>query len=108
MDDRPGDFRQRLVLRLLRQNGERLHQRQAGIDHRGELPGEDHDVARPDPLAAGQRELDLLRRLPDTHQDQPVLLEVIVDLGLARYVDLALLDLSVRGVPRGVFEHRHR
>ena len=44
------------------QDVERLHQRQAGVDHRRELAGEDDDVARLDPRAA-QAELDLLRRL---------------------------------------------
>jgi len=41
------DVGQHLVLGLLRQDVERLHQRQAGVDHGGELPRKDHDVARP-------------------------------------------------------------
>ena len=47
------------VLGLLRQDVQRLHQRQAGVDHRRELPREDHDVAGADP-AARHGELDLL------------------------------------------------
>ena len=46
--DLPRDVRQRLALALLREDVERLHQRQAGVDHRRELAREDHDVAHRD------------------------------------------------------------
>jgi len=39
---------QGLVLALAGQDVERLHQRQAGVDHRGELTREDHDVTHGD------------------------------------------------------------
>ena len=40
--------RQRLVLALLGQNVQRLHQWQTGVDHRGELTRKDHDIAHTD------------------------------------------------------------
>src|SRR5207253_1469829 len=40
------DLLQHLVFALLRQNVERLHERQTGVDHGGELTRENNDVAR--------------------------------------------------------------
>ena len=47
-------FRKMLVFRLLGQDVQALHQRQARVDHRGELPGEDDDVPGPDSGAEGE------------------------------------------------------
>jgi hypothetical protein len=45
------DLAQRLVLALLREDVEALHERQAGVDHGRELAREDDDVARRDAAA---------------------------------------------------------
>jgi hypothetical protein len=102
-----GDILQGLVLGLVGQDRQRLHQRQARVDHRGELPGEDHDVARLDARLA-QAEAHLLGRFPDAHQDHPVLPDVPDDLVLGLGLHLALQDLPVRGVLGRVVEERHR
>ena len=102
----PRDALQRLVLGLRGQDVQRLDQRQAGVDHRRELAGEDDDVARLHARTA-QAQLDLLGRLANIDEDQAILAQVCADLVLARRVQLPLLDLARRGVAGGVFEHRH-
>jgi hypothetical protein len=67
-----------LVLRLLGQDREALHQRQARVDHGRELPGEDHDLAGLHPRAEG--DVDLLRLGLDRDRDQPLAPQVGDDL----------------------------
>ena len=52
------DVGQNLVFGLLRQNVERLHERQAGVDHGRELAGEDRQVLGADRHAAHLRQLE--------------------------------------------------
>ena len=61
-DHGPRHFLQRLVLALLGEDVERLHQRQARVDHRRELAREDHDVPHLDLAAAGLLALSTPRR----------------------------------------------
>jgi len=48
------------ILSLFDQDGECPHQRQAGVDQAGELPGEHRQRLQPDPSFAVREELDLL------------------------------------------------
>src|SRR5204862_113180 len=74
--DLPRHVGQDLVLGLLRQDVEGLHQRQAGVDHGGELAGEHDDVARLDPAAELDVELELLGRGADLDDDHAILAQV--------------------------------
>src|SRR6266852_5791577 len=79
-----GDAGEDLVLGLLRQDVEGLHQWQAGIDHRGELPREHDDVAHRDAAAELEIDLELARRGADLHHDHAVLAQVRDDIIAAR------------------------
>ena len=89
---------------------EPLHERQAGVDHHRELPGEDEDVLGGDPAEPGDLDVDL-PRLP-LHLDglEPHLREarlhrpVVAGLHLAR-ADLALATLRLP-LPHGELSHR--
>src|SRR3989442_793550 len=52
--DRFRDFGAGLVLGLLREDVERLHQRHSGVDHGRELPGHDHEIAGLDAAAEAE------------------------------------------------------
>ncbi len=99
--DRLGHDLEALVLRLLREDVERLHQRQTGVDHRGELAGEDDDVAHrdlPDLLL-----LRLLVVLDDVH---PLTAELGDHVVPRRGFDRRVLDLTLR-VARRICECGH-
>ena len=72
---------ERLVLALLGEDVERLHQRQTRVDHRRELPGEDDDVAHLDAAAA---RLLALRLLVDLDDGQPLAPELRDDVVAGR------------------------
>jgi hypothetical protein len=101
------DVGEDLVLGLLRQNVERLDQRQAGVDHRRELPREDHDVACLDARLEQIGETTALALgLAHLHDDHAVLAQVGNDVVTRAEVDLILDQLALE-VPRCVFEDRH-
>ncbi len=87
-----GDFGERLVLRLLGENVEGLHERQPGVDHRGELPREDHDVPRGDPSA-----LPFSLRLTYPNHPHSLLAEVLDDVLSRREIDRRRLLFSGGG-----------
>src|SRR5213079_2920466 len=95
-----------LVLGLLRQNVERLDERQAGVDHRGELPREHHDVARLDAAAELEAELELARGSPDLHHHHAVFPQMGDDVIATRQVDLVVDEIAFQGAC-GVLEDRH-
>jgi hypothetical protein len=82
------------------------HQRQARVDHRGELAREDHDVARRD-AGPRQRDLDLLGLLAHRHQHHPVLAQVPQQVIAGGHLEGALEDLPGGGVLGGVFVNGH-
>src|ERR1041385_6447681 len=107
VDDPARDVRQDLVLVLLQQNVERLHERQPGVDHGGELTGEDHDVAR---LHAGLEEIQdaaaLALGLANLHHDHAVLAQVRNDVVPRREVDLIANEIALH-VASCILEDRH-
>src|SRR6185436_1731029 len=73
------------------------HQREAGVDHRRELAGEDQDVLAGHPADPRYPEADLQRLALDPGGVEPQRLEARVDrLGVAR-LHLALADLALLG-----------
>src|SRR5256884_2337871 len=106
IDDLPGDVGEDLILGLLRQDVERLDERQAGVDHRGELAGEHDDVAGLDAAAELEVELELLGRRADLHHDHAVLSQVRDDVVASRQVDLVVDEIAFERAS-GVLEERH-
>src|SRR5581483_4243122 len=102
--DGPRDGLERWVLTLLRENVERLDQRQTGVDHRRELAGEDDDVAHLDPAAA--RLLLRLGRVVDLDDGEPLALQLGDHILARRGVDGRRLQLAVDR-SRRVGERRH-
>ncbi len=98
-----GHVLQRLVLALLGENVEGLHQRQTRVDHRRELPGEDDDVPHLDAAAA---RLSTLRLLVDLDDGQPLAPQLGDDVLAAGGVDRRRLELAVQG-SCSVREARH-
>jgi hypothetical protein len=98
------DLLEDLVLGLLGQDGQALHQGQAGVDHRGELPGEDHHLAGLDPRA--ELDADLARLGVDRHRPQPLAHQVAHHLVAGGQVDLAAQQLA-GGRARAVREYGH-
>src|SRR6266849_2422652 len=90
-----GDAGEDLVLGLLRQDVEGLHQWQAGIDHRGALPREHDDVAHRDAAAELEIDLELTRRGADLHHDHAVLAQVRDDIIAARQIDLVVDEFAL-------------
>src|SRR6185312_5442797 len=97
------DVFQRRVLALLRQDVKRLHEREAGVDHRRELAGEDDDVAH---LDAAQALLLRRRAFVDLDDAQALLLELLDDFVAIRRVDRRGTQVAAGG-PRGVRELGH-
>ncbi len=96
---------ERLVLGLLGEDVQALHQGQARVDHRRELPGEDDDVARRDAGPEGER--DLLRLLADRDRDQLLPVQVREDVVLAGELELAGLHVTARGGAGTKRKRRH-
>src|SRR2546427_2447367 len=89
---------------LFRSEG--LDERQAGVDHRGELAGEHDDVAGLDAAAELEVELELLGRRADLHHDHAVLPQVRDDVVASRQVDLVVDEIAFERAS-GVLEERH-
>jgi len=104
--DLPRRVGQNLVLGLLGQDVEGLHQRQARVDHGGELAGEHDDVARLDAAAELEAELELLGRGADLHDHHAVLAQVCDDVIAGRQVDLVVDEIAFERAG-GVLEERH-
>src|SRR3954466_554457 len=86
-----GDFRQSLVVCLVRKNGQGLYQRQTRVDHRRELTGEDDDVACLDGATA-----DFLRGvLVDLDDAEPLLSELCNNVIARGGVDRRRAKISV-------------
>src|SRR5581483_3663831 len=87
-----GDVFERRVLALHRQDVERLHERQAGVDHRRELAREDDDVAHLDRA----HPLLLLRRpFVDLDDVELELAKLLDDFVAVRRIDRRRLELTV-------------
>ena len=107
VDNLARDIGQDLVLGLLLQNVEGLHQWEAGIDHRGELPREDDDVACLDPcLEQVEHAAALTLGLPHLHHDHTVLPQVRDDIVASCQVDLILDEIALE-IACSVFKIRH-
>ena len=106
IDDLAGDAGQGLVLGLLGQDVERLDEGESGVDHGGELAGEDHDVARLDAALEHAAEGHRGGGLTHLHHHEAVLAQVRDDVVLARQIDLVLDQIALE-IARGVFKQWH-